>query len=121
MWGLYNLIHFLLKPPPNLPDPTKWRPEYENIAIVLAAGVFSVWAVRLCVQLFLSNVHLLTDASERVVMAKTYLSMLRKPGSIKDEDRAVILHALFRPAATGVVKDDGIPLSILELVTKHRQ
>jgi hypothetical protein len=95
-----------------------WHPEYWRIAVLLAGGVFSVWIVRIFVRLFLSHIHLLADANERVTMAQTYLSLLRHQKGIQEKDREMILQALFRPASTGVVKDDGVPLSWIEMVTK---
>ena len=44
--------------------------------------------------------------------------MLRRDQGVKPEDRQLILQTLFRPAATGMVKDDGVPLSVIEAVTK---
>jgi hypothetical protein len=35
------------------------------------------------------------------------------------EDRQLILTALFRPAADGIVKDEGIPPSMLEFLTRQ--
>jgi hypothetical protein len=94
-----------------------WHPEYWRIAVLVAAGLFSVWVVRIFVRLFLSNVHLLTDARERATMVQTYLALMRK-GGLKEEDRQLILKAIFRPTATGVVKDDAMPLTMIEALTK---
>jgi hypothetical protein len=55
-----------------------------------------VWVVRILVRLLLSNIHLLTDARERVTMVQTYLALLRR-GKIKDDERMFILQTLFRP------------------------
>jgi hypothetical protein len=79
---------------------------------------FAFWFERIFVRLLLSQVHLYTDASERVVMAKTYIALLREGQGMKDEDRRLILQALFRPAVTGIVKDDAIPPTVLEWITR---
>lgn len=93
--------------------PPTWR-----IALLALIGVFSVWALRLLVRMFLSHLHLLSDAGERVVMVQTYLSLLEGGQLVGTEDRHLILQALFRPASDGIVKDEGVPLSIAELLTK---
>ena len=82
-------------------------------------GLFAVWGVRLVVRMFLSNMHLMTDAAERVVMVKTYLSLLEGDRLSSAEDRQLILQALFRPASDGIVKDEGIPASFFELLTRN--
>lgn len=62
------LIHFLLRGPNAIGQENSWE-----LAPVVIVGIFLVWGVRLLVRLFLSNLHLSTDAEERVVMVKTYL------------------------------------------------
>jgi hypothetical protein len=52
--------------------------------------------VRILVRLLLSNIHLLTDAGERVTMVQTYLALLKR-GKLKDDERMFILQTLFRP------------------------
>jgi hypothetical protein len=86
--------------------------------VLLAAGVFSVWLVRIVVRLFLSHVHLLADANERVTMANTYLALQHSKEGLVEQDRQLILQVLFRPSTSGVVKDDGVPLSWIEAITK---
>ena len=68
-------------------------------------------------RLFLSNVHLHTDAKERVTMVQTYLALLRR-GKITKDDERLILQTLFRPTSTGIMKDDGVPLTALEAISK---
>lgn len=84
--------------------------------ILLATLCF--WALRLLVRIFLSNMHLENDASERVTMAKTYLSLLRKGRLPEKSDISVVLAALFRPSGDGIVKDEGVPPTTLEWFTK---
>jgi Family of unknown function (DUF6161) len=69
--------------------------------------------------MFLSHLHLSTDAAERVVMVKTYLSLLEGDHLSGDEDRQLILQALFRPASDGIVKDEGLPPSAFEFLTRQ--
>lgn len=84
--------------------------------ILLATLCF--WVLRLLVRVFLSNMHLENDASERVTMAKTYLALLRKGRLPEKEDISMVLAALFRPSGDGIVKDEGVPPTTLEWFTK---
>ncbi|WP_416761841.1 DUF6161 domain-containing protein [Roseateles sp. So40a] len=106
-------VHDLLNTAQAGKMPDTWR-----IALLATLGVFSVWALRLLVRMFLSHLHLLGDAAERVVMVQTYLSLMEGDKLSDKEDRRLILQALFRPASDGIVKDEGIPLSLAELLTK---
>lgn len=81
-------------------------------------SLFAVWAVRLLVRMYLSHHHLANDANERVVMVQTYLSLTEGDKLTSDEHRKLILQALFRPATDGIVKDEGIPASVFELLTR---
>lgn len=111
--GLGWQIHDLLQDTPQGTAPETWR-----LAILALIGVFSVWALRLLVRMFLSHLHLLTDAGERVVMVHTYLSLLEGDRLSSKEDRQLILQALFRPASDGIVKDEGVPFSLAEMLTR---
>lgn len=104
-WVLHNLS----------PD---GKPEVWRVSVLVLVGVLGVWATRLLVRMFLSHIHLATDAAERVVMVKTYLSLLESGKLFSDEDRKLILQALFRPASDGIVKDEGLPHPALEALTK---
>lgn len=56
--------------------------------------------------------------AERVVMARTYLSLLEGDRLASKEDRQLILQALFRPALDSIVKDEGVPFSLAEVLTR---
>jgi hypothetical protein len=78
-----------------------------GVLVILATVV--VWAIRVVVRLLMSNIHLHDDAEERRTMLLTYLALLRE-GSLPEGDvRQLILQALFRPAATGIIRDDAAP------------
>jgi hypothetical protein len=94
------------------------KPDAWRVGVLAIVAVLGVWAVRLIVRMFLSHTHLETDAAERVTMVQTYLSLLEGDKLPTDEDRKLILQALFRPASDGLVKDEGMPLSAVELLTR---
>ena len=52
-------------------------------------------------------------------MVKTYLSLLEGEHLSSDEGRQLILQALFRPASDGIVKDEGLPPSAFEFLTRQ--
>jgi len=96
-------------------NPALWQ------SLSLAASAFVVvWIARILVKITLSHLHLKEDASERVTMAETYLSLLRYEGGPEKRDLELILTTLFRPNSDGLVKDDGMPPSLIDLVTKIR-
>lgn len=107
-------IHDLLGKTPQGQVPESWK-----VAMLVLIGLFTVWGVRLLVRMFLSHLHLSTDAAERVVMVKTYLSLLEGDHLSGNEDRQLILQALFRPASDGIVKDEGLPPSAFEFLTRQ--
>lgn len=108
-WQIYALLN---------KTPVNTLPETWRLAVLALVGVFTVWALRLVVRMFLSHLHLLTDAGERVVMVQTYLSLLEGDHLTSKEDRQLILQALFRPASDGIVKDEGVPFSLAEALTR---
>ena len=111
---LWQLVHDLLGKAAAGAAPEAWR-----IALLALVGVFAVWAVRLVVRMFLSQLHLSTDAAERVVMVRTYLSLLEGDRLAGKDDRQLILQTLFRPASDGIVKDEGLPPSMFEFLTRQ--
>ena len=84
--------------------------------ILLVTLVF--WFIRLLVRIFLSNIHLENDAAERVTMAKTYIALMRDGSLNGKEHIGTILAALFRPTGDGIVKDEGLPPTAMEWLTK---
>jgi hypothetical protein len=85
-----------------------------QLIIPLVFTSILIWLIRVLVKICLSQIHLISDAEERVVMIKTYLSMNRS-SSLKPEDRNYILSTVFRPANQGIIKDDGPQSAMNEL------
>jgi hypothetical protein len=77
--------------------------------MLLLPAVIGVWAIRVLVRLLLSNLHLEAEAVERRTMLLTYLALLRRGQGPSEQQRELILQTLFRPSATGIVKDDALP------------
>ena len=96
-------------------------PEAWKFSVLVLVGVLGIWVVRLVIRMWLSHAHLATDADERVTMVQTYLALLEDGKMTKDEDRALVLTPLFRPAADGLVKDEGLPHPMLEMLTRSNK
>lgn len=77
-----------------------------------------LWFIRLIVKVFLSNLHLLSDAKERQVMIQTYLAFEREENTLKDTDRDLILPSIFRVSSNGFIKEDSSPNSAINLISK---
>lgn len=86
-----------------------------------AVALIAVWILRVLIRLMLSNIHLASDCLHRRTLVLTYLALLRKngDGSISEKDRVIVLEQVFRPAADGIVKDDAMPPTPLEALTRR--
>lgn len=89
-----------------------------HIGTFILLTTLSLWIVRIVVRLFLSHTHLENDAAERVTMAKTYLALIRDGALNNKENIGTVLAALFRPTGDGIVKDEGLPPTAMEWLTK---
>ncbi|SEL79108.1 hypothetical protein SAMN05216359_11726 [Roseateles sp. YR242] len=97
---------------------TAAHPPAWQIAVLALGGLLVIWALRLIVRMYLSHIHLERDADERVVMVQTYLALLEAKALDSNEHRQLILNALFRPASDGIVKDEALPFSVAEVLTR---
>lgn len=96
------------------------KPESWIIALIVISAVVSVWIVRLIVRVLLSHIHLQRDSSERATMLLTYLALAREGSGLKEDEKKLILQALFRPSASGIIKDDAIPTGIYDFITRPK-
>lgn len=87
-----------------------------NIGLIAVLSGFGIWIVRLSTKIFVSNLHLRTDAHERVTMILTYLAMLREATGPAENERQLILQTLFRPTTDGFFRDDG-PAGFLDAIS----
>lgn len=91
---------------------------FQAITFSLSALVY-VLALRSVLRLLMSHIHLALDSAERQTMIVSYLALARR-GEVKDESLDKILSTIFRPTGDGIVKDEGIPLSILGELIKSK-
>lgn len=92
---------------------------YAKVGMAAVLTTLLFWMIRIVVRLYFSHVHLGSDAAERTTMVQTYLSLLgNTQNRLKEKDTQIVLQALFRPAADGIVKDEIIPTNALELLVQ---
>ena len=106
IWAAYELLKETVSQVP------LWK-----LGVMLAISTFGIWLTRLSAKIFISNLHLHTDANERVTMIQTYLALLREGSGPKEDERQLILQTLFRPGSTGFIKEDG-PYGFHETISK---
>jgi len=83
-----------------------------------AITTFGIWVIKILANIFMSHLHLATDAQERRTMIHTYLALTRKGHGPKEEDRQLILQTLFRPSTTDMVKNDQGPTQLVDLINR---
>lgn len=106
-WAFEEAFSLLLHGNPLKPGTPLPQATYVVVsAALLLASTFAFWIGSLLTKLYLSEHHLRIDAHERAVMTTTYLALIRS-GAASDTERSIILEALFRQSADGIVKDDG--------------
>jgi Family of unknown function (DUF6161) len=110
---LFSGYHALLADFEPGETPDYWR---LGVAITFLSTVF--WIARILVRIYLSHLHLEEDAFQRITMIQTFLSLMRRGKLPKDEDMNLILTALFRPNGDGLVKDEGVPSALFELIKR---
>lgn len=92
-----------------------------HISRLVSAAVlttFGIWIIKILSNIFMSHMHLATDAQERRTMIHTYLALTRKGHGPKEEDRQLILQTLFRPSTSGMVKEDSGPANLVDMVNR---
>lgn len=94
------------------------KEEYWMLGLVGILGALVAWFVQMFSRLTMSNFHLASDAGERVVMIETYLALLEGNHLHSDTEKKLILEAIFRSTSTGLIKEDGVPPSVLDLVSR---
>lgn len=89
-----------------------------KIFTAAALTTFGVWLVKILANIFMSHLHLATDAQERRTMIHTYLALTRKGQGPKEEDRQLILQTLFRPSTTDMIKSDQGPTQLVDMINR---
>ena len=59
--------------------------------------------------------HLKEEAHEKETMILTYLALINEGAGLENEDRKLILEAIFRPSTNGLIKDES-NVTLLDVV-----
>lgn len=89
-----------------------------GLAIITVPALFYAWLLKNISRVFIQNLNLADDAAHRRSLALTYMGLLqdeKHPAS--DQDRAIILNALFRPVPPQT-NDEGPPAGLIDLIQK---
>lgn len=89
-----------------------------KLITVAVITTFGIWLIKVAANIFMSHLHLTTDAQERRTMIHTYLALTRKGQGPRDEDRQLILQTLFRPSTTDMVKNDQGPTQLVDMINR---
>jgi len=121
-WVLFYEINAWVFPPAEQVDQVMQNErlgfDYRGIAVFLVSATLGLLLLRVAVRLLMSNVHLQAMARERATMAMTYLALFEDGKVEKDEDRQLILQALFRPSSTGLIQGEETPTSVYEAAVR---
>ncbi|MBG6205403.1 hypothetical protein IWQ49_000047 [Labrenzia sp. EL_126] len=71
--------------------------QISNLVVVTIPVLGYAWILRLISRFTLQNMMLSDDASQRSVMAKTFIRLVGHGQADENHDRAIMLNALFRP------------------------
>lgn len=115
--GLF--VHFgipALKPQP-------LQSTWVTILPVVIPAFAGLWILRILGRQLSESLAIMKDAQERVTLVTTFLALMRDASAgkavAKDEDRALILSALFRQSRVTAV-DDSPPINVFDAVLKAR-
>lgn len=91
---------------------------FGRLLVVTVPLLGYAWVLRLVSKYLNQNLTLGDDASQRKVMARTFIQLVSEGAVKDDQDRATILHALFRPMP-GAASDDDQPPNVIGMIKKE--
>lgn len=113
-FGIYGLPHLAASAKPGVSILVSVLP-------VLIPAFAIVWLLRILGRQLSENLQLMQDASERETMVKTFLALMndevRGKSLVTDDDRLLILHALFRPSSVSSA-DDSPPVHWFDILSR---
>lgn len=87
-----------------------------GLAAISIPALFYAWLLKNISRVFIQNLNLADDAAHRRSLALTYMGLLRdERHPATDQDRAIILNALFRPIPPQN-SDEGPPAGLIDLI-----
>lgn len=92
-----------------------------SLSILIAfPTVLVLWVLRHISRIYITNQKLAEDAAFRAIQTETYLALMADDGSeVSEDDRFLILNALFRPIDSAGSDDDTLPPNLLEILKRR--
>ena len=89
-----------------------------GVAVITVPALFYAWLLKNISRVFIQNLNLADDAAHRKSLALTYMGLLQdEKHPTSDQERAIILNALFRPIPPQT-NDEGPPAGLIDLIQK---
>ncbi|MBI4081327.1 MAG: hypothetical protein HY423_01825 [Candidatus Lambdaproteobacteria bacterium] len=89
------------------------------LVVLVGVPVFlAIWTLRIVSRILLTNLKLYEEAKERRTMINTFLALMQEPKNVTEQDRILILGAIFRPSS-GVGTDDAAPPHWFDLLLQR--
>jgi hypothetical protein len=89
-----------------------------GVAAITAPIILYGWLLKNLSRLFIQRMTLADEAEHRRLLTMTYLGLAKEPHlNMTDNDRALILNALFRPIPP-YGSEDGPPVGLIDLIRK---
>lgn len=117
IWQSTVAPHLMLPPDGQQVSQSTPAPSYGVFLPTIAVAFLCVWILRIVSRQLLVHLGLASDAGERMAMVQTFLALMQLPEHVKDDDRILILSALFRPSARS--DDDATPPNWFDLLMQR--
>lgn len=91
-----------------------------GLAVITIPALLYGWLLKNVSRVFIQNLNLADDAAHRRSLALTYMGLLQnEKHPATDQDRAIILNALFRPIPPQTA-DEGPPAGVVDLIKSSK-
>ena len=80
----------------------------------------AIWVIRIVMKIALSSYHLSIDAKERVIMIKTYLSLMKEGNTLTENDKRIMIESIFRSTNHGIVKDES-SVTVTDIISSFKK
>ena len=94
--------------------------KFLHYGFLILLSSMAIWFIRILMKITLSNYHLSIDANERVIMIRTYLSLIQEGASYDEKDKKVILDNIFRPTNFGIIKDES-SVTVTDIISSFKK
>lgn len=87
-----------------------------GLALITLPALGFFWVLRFIARVFVTNLQRQQDAAERATMVETYLALIAEgKGAATDQERILVLNALFRPGP-GDANDDAPSPQLMDFI-----